>query len=118
MKRIIFLFLALLAFHQAALAVQSLCGEHPAVAYREIHFMGGRGFMVEVTAPANCTYDISTSQGSSIILTSPGAATGNSTISYDVPQNNSLAFPRVGVIIVGNKTITINWGPFLKEINS
>ena len=110
MKRILFLLFALFSFLQTAHAVQSLCGERPAVAYRDVHFNGGTGFTVDVTAPANCTYNISTSPGASIIVTSPGTATGNSTITYDVPHNNSIAFPRVGVIIVGNKTITINQG--------
>jgi hypothetical protein len=108
MKRVLFLLLALVSFLPTVYAVQSLCGEYPAVSYREVHWLGGTGFTVDVTAPANCTYNISESPGANFSVTSPNTATGNSTITYNVFLNNSLAFPRVGVIIVGNKTITIN----------
>jgi hypothetical protein len=107
-KRILFLLFALFSFLQTVHAVQSQCGEQPAVAYREVHWLGGTGFTVDVTAPANCTYNISESAGANFSVTSPHTATGNSTITYTVFLNNSIGFQRVGVIIVGNKTITIN----------
>lgn len=110
MKRLLFLLFALFFFLQTAHAVQSLCGERPATAYHELDWFGGTGFTVAVTAPANCTYDIGVRGSLGITVTSPATATGNSTITYNVSQNNSLAFPRVGVILVGNKTITINQG--------
>lgn len=110
LKRIFFLLVVYVSVLPAAFAAPSLCGERPAISYHSVNWLGGTGFTVNVTAPANCTYSISTSSGSNVVVTSPITATGDSTITYNVPQNFSLSSPRVSVIIVGRKTITINQG--------
>jgi hypothetical protein len=108
MKRALFLLLLLFSFHEAAQAVPSLCGENPATPRIFVDSEPAVSLSVNVTAPANCTYSITTSALAFFSITSPGTATGNSTINFNVPVNFQLFRPRVAAIIVGNKTITIN----------
>lgn len=108
MKRILFLLFALFSFLPAAYAVPSLCGENPASTIVYVDSEPLVNLSINITAPANCTYNISSTAGAFFIVTSPPQATGNSTINYTVPVNNQLGRPRVGAIVVGNKTITIS----------
>lgn len=110
MKRAFFLLLTLVSFLPTVYAVPSLCGEYPATTMMYIDSLGGTGFTASVTAPANCTYSIGRSPNFFFTITSPTTATGNSTITFNVPPNHSLQRARVGTITVGNKSITINQG--------
>lgn len=109
MKRILFLLFVLFSFLHTAHAVQSLCGERPAVALRYVSWLGGT-FTVDVTAPPTCTYNITASPYAYFTITSPATATGNSTITYSASPNYSLSTPRVAAILVGNKSITLSQG--------
>ena len=118
MKRILFVLIAFFFFLSTAqagnqefsddLSYPTNCGEALVTSYQYIGSAGG-DFSFNVTAPPTCTYTITNRTGFAAI-TSPGMATGNSTVTYSVGQNGSLGDPRVGVIVVGAKTFTLNQG--------
>lgn len=111
MKRVFFLvaslFLFLSVIQGQDLSYPTNCGEALLTDFQHIGPSGGN-FSFNVTAPPTCTYSIVSI--SPAIVTSPNMATGNSTVTYTVDNNNSLSNPRYGVIIVGAKTFTVNQG--------
>jgi Viral BACON domain len=109
MRRVLFFLLVFLSFSLTAFAAPSICGEALSDTYLVVLDTPASSHSVEVTAPANCTYSISTDQAW-IAITSGTTATGNSTVSFNVGTNNQLYFGRVGVVIIGGKTLTINQG--------
>lgn len=121
MKQAFFILLALFSFLSTAqagnqvssvisddLAYPSNCGEALVTSYQSVPASGGT-FSFNVTAPPLCRYSI-VNILSPAIITSPNFAQGNSTVTFQVQENNQFFTPRYGVIRVGAKTFTVNQG--------
>lgn len=92
-----------------SLQTPSNCGETLTINFQNAGFMGGN-FSFNVIAPPTCNYSIASSAPSWLMVTSPSTASGNSTVTYKVSFNSSASGGRVGVIVVGGRTFTVNQG--------
>ena len=108
MKRALPVLLMVLSLAAAAFATPSQCGESISDTYVTIPEAGGT-FTINVTAPANCTYSVFSSQVWMGAATG-NTGTGNSTVVVGVFANNEMFWGRLGSITIGGKSVTVNQG--------
>jgi hypothetical protein len=108
MRHVFLFLLVFFSFSAGALAAPSQCGEALGDTYMTVDGEGpSTGHSVNVTAPANCTYSVFANQPW-IFVTSANTATGNSTVTFNITSSATLYFGRIGVVVIGGKTVTVN----------